>query len=464
MSQILLITLLTIPLFGCITAIVKNRNFALKLVEGSLPIIFCANLLGLFQKSNSVEFACFHLDKPAFILLILLNFIWMMALFYLERFWQINQASRAGQLRIFLNFIVTFLIYIFVSKSVMVTLFFYSCLIFTTQFFAIRFLQHSEEKFLRLFGFLLYFESFFFFLAMVATHKFLGRFDFVKGGIIGDNLGLNEERLLLIFYMLGIFFSALLPYFLLFRKINFEPITTYIFFFFAYSFGSISILIKVINSIFGYDNFARIFAGGGFDVIEIISLFNIGIASGFLVFSRGIKLSFFYLFFQQFFFAIFAIFFFGIFDNNKIYLSLISFSLSLTLIFFSLSNLISYLGKFGEKNIGGLFYKLPISTILLIFAILSLAGLMPTIGASEKFFLIRKIWQEHLSISAVIILVNALSLLIFAGKISFYFFRREPTPTTEENLALARDIDFDSRLILTTLLTAIALLGGLFLF
>ncbi|MBU6139959.1 MAG: hypothetical protein KGP29_00170 [Proteobacteria bacterium] len=466
MTQILLLTLLLIPLLGCVVSGFKKENFFLKILEGVLPVLFLVNLIGLRQSlqisNNEAILFNFYLNRTSFIFLSLTNFLWLVFTFYSQRFWQINSEERSHQMRSFFSIIVATLTLICVSKNLMITLFFYSCLILATQLFVLRLLRYAEVGFLRFFNFLLYFESFFFFLAIVTTYKLLGRLDFLEGGIVSDNLGRDEEILLLIFYFFGLFFSAFLPYFLFFRKINFEPIATHLLFFLSYSLASLCIFIKVIDSIFGFDCFARIFAESDLGFIELIFLFNILAASLFLLFSKGIKLSFFYLFFQQFFFAIFAIFFFAIFNREIVYVSLISFSLSLTLIFFCVSNISTYLSKSGAKSLSGIFYKLPISATLLIFALVSLAGFFPAIGAVEKFFLIKAIWQKKMWISAVIVLVNSTTLLIFSLKILYHFFSNSEENVSEENAALARDIDFDSRLILTASVTALLMFAGLF--
>ena len=92
-----------------------------------------------------------------------------------------------------------------------------------------------------------------------------------------------------------------------------------------------------------------------------------------------------------------------------------------------------------------------------------MAGLIPTIGAIEKFQLIKIIWQKHLWISASIIAINSATLMIFAGKMFYYFVSRLNEDVSEENLIYARNIDFDSSLVLTSLLTAIMILSGLFI-
>ncbi len=457
MMKFLPLILVAIPLFGCAVSSLKKQNFFSRLLDLFLPIIFFANLVGVYrQVENHGAFVVFHLDKVTLIFLFLLSFLWLVFAFYSQRFWQLSSEKRSQELRILVSFIIAILTAILLCKNLLLILFFYSFLILGSQLFAVKFLRHTEVGFLRLFTFLLYFESFFFFLALVATSKF------IKGSTIED-LTREQGVILFILYFFGLFFSVLMPYFIFFRKPNIEPIITYAFFFLAYSFGSICIFVKLLTLVFGFNFFAKILAGNAFTLMEVIFFFNILIASIFTVFSRGIKLSFFYLFFQQLFFVIFSIIFFATFKARMVYLGLISFSLSLTLIFFCVSNITLYLSKSSAKSLIGLFYQLPINTTLLILSITSMAGLIPTIGAIEKFQLIKIIWQKHLWISASIIAINSATLMIFAGKMFYYFVSRLNEDVSEENLIYARNIDFDSSLVLTSLLTAIMILSGLFI-
>lgn len=462
MTKFLPIILLIIPIIACAISSLQKRNLFLRLIEIALPVLFFASLTGLYrQVHNDIAIPWLHLDQTILVSLFLLNFLWLVFGFYSQRFWQLSSEEKPHQFRMFFTFIVAFLIMIFVSKNLMITLFFYSCLLLSAQLFVVRFLRHTEVGFLRLFTFLLYFESFFFFLALVATYKFTGGIDFAKGGVIKETLSYEKQVFLFILYFLGLFFSVLMPYFLFFRRPNIEPIITYIFFFIAYSFGSICIFLKLINAVFGVGVFAKIFAGFNFHFIELIFLFNVIATSALILISRGIKISFFYLFFQQFFILIFSTIFLAVYRGSEIYLSLISFSLSFTLVFFCISNLTLYLSKSGENDLAGLFYKLPINVILLIFAILSMSGVMPTIGAVDKFLLLKIIWQKHLGLSAAILFINLATLLIFAVKMLIYFFSRNEED--EESLAIARDIDFDSSLILTALSISLLMFIGLFI-
>lgn len=76
MTQLLPLILVAIPLFAClVSSLHKQDHLLLRLLEGALPILFFATLLGLHrQVQNDEVFRFIHLDKTVFLFLLLLNF------------------------------------------------------------------------------------------------------------------------------------------------------------------------------------------------------------------------------------------------------------------------------------------------------------------------------------------------------------------------------------------------------
>jgi formate hydrogenlyase subunit 3/multisubunit Na+/H+ antiporter MnhD subunit len=294
----------------------------------------------------------------------------------------------------------------------------------------------------------------------------VGRIDFVEGGIIPEKLSSDKYALLLILYCGGLFTSLLLPFYLFYRSINIEPIIVYVLFFLAYGLSSLYIFIKLLAFVFGFSGFATVILqlgyGDFFNCVEWIFLVNITVASVFLVFSKSLKSSFFYLFFQQFLCTLFAIFIFAVFDESLILLTLLSFLLSFSLVFLSISNCILYLKKSQQKWLSGLFYNLKISVILFVFAIGNLMGIIPGIGAVEKFFLIKIIMQKELWLTAIVFGINFFSLIIFSWKIFYPIFFQLDESEVKSNLG--DEIDYDSSLILTPLILVVAIVFGLIFF
>lgn len=476
-TQFLLFLIAIIPLLNClIIKLCVDSPFLINFANKFSPITSIINLIGLYgsMESDSSYLTLtealrgislgFSIDKITLGFLFLLDFFWLVFAFYSQRFLQASAAKNANDLQFFFTLIIAFVNLIVISKNLLSTLFFYNCLILLCHFFALKFLHKTETKFSRFFTFLLYLESLFFFLAAVATYKFTAQIDFVNGGIISENFDHQKHSLLLFFYLSGLFLSVLAPCYLLYRNINLEPITIYIFFFLAYAFSSLYIFVKLLHFIFGFKGFSILIEKIGFDFFGIIFLANAVIASTLLLLSKGIKSSFFYLFFHQFIFAIFSTFLFATFNDGKIYLALFSFFLSFTLVFLAISNLVLYLSSAQNKRLDGLFYDLIVTISLLTFGIANMAGVAPGIGGVEKFFLLKIILQKKMWLALSLFLLNILSLVLFFWKMFWPFFIREKEVRAAEDLDLAKNIDFDSSLILTALTVAVVIFLGLILF
>jgi multicomponent Na+:H+ antiporter subunit D len=482
--QFLLFFIAIIPFVSCLFMQFLNiSEKTVNLIEKIFPILFLANLIGLYGAKNSHKLIIskvtqgidlgFSVDAISLKFLFLLNFFWLIYTFYAQRFFQINVTKNAFNLKLFFTATIGFVSSIIISNNLFTMLFFYNGLMILCHFFAVKFLHKEENKFSQLFTFLLYLESIFFFLAIVATYKFIGRIDFVSGGIMHD-LEIDATHILLfISYFSGLFLSVLFPSYLIYKNINLDSFVTYNLFFLAYAFSSLFIFIKLLALIFGFEIFSQITSASGHLIFEIIFAVNIIVASIFLVLSRGLKTSFFYLFFQQFLFTLFAIFTFATLDEGKILLPLWSFLLSLTLIFLCFSNLTLYVSKAQNKSLNGLFSDLKITIILLIFAILNLLGLAPTLGALSTFFLLKILLKKKMLFALAICAVNFLSLIIFSfrllrplmvrpiaqsiDEIVEKSFEKKGQKELQVDQQLAKNIDFDSSLMLTALIVAISM-------
>jgi formate hydrogenlyase subunit 3/multisubunit Na+/H+ antiporter MnhD subunit len=476
-TQFLILLIAAIPLINALLTrlcydLPKISDFTNKL----LPILFFANLIGittnlsrdssyvLLAQPSEGLYLGFVIDKMSLGFLFFLNFFWLAFVCYSQRFLQIIESKNLSSFKIFFNLIIAFATLIIISKNLLTILFFYNCLIFLGHFFSARFLYKSSTKFSQFFTLIIYLQSIFFFLAIVATYKFNGQIEFTNNGLISDRLDLVQYGLLLILYFGGLFLSVLFPFYLFYRNINFDPLIIYTLFFLSYGFSTLYIFTKLFVSIFGFHGFALIISRLGFGFLECIFLANLLTASFFLLRNNGLKSSFFYLFFQQLVFALFTITTFAAFNGKYIYLALLSFLLSLTLVFLCISNFILYLSKSQFRKFDGLFYDMKITSVFFIFAILNLVGIVPGVGAVEKFFLLKIIISEKLYLSAAIIAFNFLSLGLFAWKIFYPLFLKLEQPRPDGDLELIKNIDFDSNLILTPLIIAVVIFLGLVFF
>jgi formate hydrogenlyase subunit 3/multisubunit Na+/H+ antiporter MnhD subunit len=477
-TQFILTIIAIIPLLNA--AIIASASESPALMNFSskfLPLLFLVNLVGLYgtieedgfyftlmEVFRDVSFG-FMVDSTVLIFLFLLSFLWLIFSFYSKRFFELITFKNSHNFQLFFALIIAFLNLVIISKNLLTTLFFYNFLIILSYFFAVNFLHKNETRFSRFFMFLLYLESLLVFLAIVATYKFTGKIEFINGSLIAENFDLFKHSALLFLYFCGLFLSLFLPFYLFYqRNISLEPIVLYVFFFLAYALSSLFIFVRILNFIFGFKGFGIIIDKIGFSTIEIIFLINITLVSGLLLFSKSIKSSFFYLFFQRFIFVLFAIFFFAKFDVTRAYLPIYVFCLEFTLLFLVTSNFSIYFAKAENKKFEGLFYQLTITCSLLLFVFGSMIGIVPSIGLLEKFLMVKIIIHKKLWLSAAILGVSGFSLLVFFIKSFRFIFLRSKAEISKTDNDIAKDIDFDSSLVLTAVSLAILMFLGLIFF
>lgn len=474
-AQFLLFLVSIIPLANYVVlALCHDSQKLLNILSKFMPILFFLHLVGLansvgetqvyIKAIETVRGISFGLavDEITLRFLFAFNFIWTVFAFYSHRFLRVSENKYLAEFKIFSALLIAVVNFILLSQNLLTTLFFYNFLILFCYFFSFKFFYTKANRFSRIFTFLLYLESLLFFLAIVATFKFTGRIDFVKGGILSSDIAFIKIVILLILYFSGLFLSLLLPSYLFQKTQNNDrspsTLAVYTLFFISYALSSLYIFIKIIGFIFGFEVFHDAILRLGIGYFEAVLFLNFAVLLFFLLLSKNLKSIFFYLFFSQFVFTLLSTIFFGVFDQNKICLPLFSFLLSITLVFLSISNVILYLEKTKEKSLNGLFYDLRITVVLLIFAILNLAGLMPSASIIEKFSLFKILLTKKIIVGFAMALANCAALIFVACRLSYSFFSRNYETKSEESLAQARAIDLDSSLILTGIVTAIAIL------
>ncbi|NBV05728.1 MAG: hypothetical protein EBS06_00625 [Proteobacteria bacterium] len=475
-AQFLLLSISIIPLFNCLLIkLFQSSEKLINIISKLLPILFFLHLIGLLNGLNkgqvyieliksapSISFG-FMLDSITLKFLFLLNFIWIIFVFYSHRFLRLQDAKNLSEFKLFFAIAIALINLVFISQNLLTSLLFYNCLALLCHFLAVKFLYKKEDKFSYIFTSLLYLESLFFFFTIVATYKFSGRIEFSTNGILPKNLEQIKAAILLILYLGGLFCAVILPSYLLYRKVSFDLLIVYVLFFLSYALSSLYILLKILVLVFSLSSFSQIILKIGLGYFDFILLLNLLISGAFLLLSKNFKSAFFYLLFNQLFFALFAIFTFAAFNQGKVYLVLLSFLLSITLVFFCFSNLTLYLSKAENKSLAGLFYDFKITMTLLAFALLNLIGIVPTISALEKFFLAKIILQKKIFLTAAIFVSNALILALFSCRLFYILLSKSEVTRSEHDLKLAKDIDFDSSLTLTALITAIMLVLALIL-
>ncbi len=464
MHFLLLLTIL-IPFMGAACA----TNYKLVNFAKFVPIIFLAILCAVFNKIKNENYLeifrlkdeislSFIINKTNIAQLFLLNFIWLIFSFYQERFFEISKNQNVQKIRFFFALAISFITLIITAQGLITLLLACNLLAIFYYFFIHKIFFKTQNSLTQIFAFLLLLEQILLFCAIILTAFFAEHLNFAKAGIF-DNLSNFQLFSLFFLYFNAILLIIFIPTFLFYRKnCNFEPITNYVASMLFFAFPKICILTKIIAEIFGFGAFSVAMTKIGFDAFSLIFLLNIAILACFLLFSRDFKAVFFYLFFGQLVFAIFAIMSFSLFDEERFYKVLPNFILANTLVFFTFSNLILYLRKAENKDVGGLFYDMKITISLMIFAFANLVGLAPTNAIAEKLALLKVILQNNLFIGGLIFAINFFTLAFFAGKLFFPMFAPLEKPRSQNDKELAAKIDSSTSLMLTSLVVAVTMI------
>jgi formate hydrogenlyase subunit 3/multisubunit Na+/H+ antiporter MnhD subunit len=503
-TEILLLTTLMIPLLNCLAVrIYQNSTKALDFLTTAVPILFLVSLIGLqrsyvYQDYNNIDLIkaylnlsiSFSLDWASINFLFLLSFIWLIFSFYLRRFLQINQEIKAENQSksLFLAFefqmlfaiLIALINLIILAKNLVTILFFFNCLIIWYHFSITNFLSQSPSKnkskkkisptnisSATICNFILYLQSILLFFAIIITHKFSPNLEFNSKISILTNLANYhpvEYLTLFLLYFASLFLLSLFGAYLLYRNINLNAIEVFVFFALGFGFVQLFVFYKLLTQIFGIELFSTIVKIIGSEYFYYVFSFNILVTAILAIFSHNLKSSFFYLLFNQLSSALFTIFIFSEAGSNKVFAITTNFILSQLLLFLSLSNIVIFLKQSKSKEITGLFFKLKITIILMIFTFLNIIGIAPTLGIAEKILLIKILFQQQFSLPVIIFACNQLLLIIFAIRLFYPMFLNDSQNNNqkEREISLAKDTDLDSNLILPPSMIALALILLLF--
>ncbi len=461
-TQFLLLLLAIIPIANCIIfSIFYDNQVINNIINKASSILFFAPLIGLCgglsysdnlvfnTKINEISLVI-AIDKITINFLWLLGFLWIILNFYSHRFSTLSKDENINSLKFFLSVIISILTLLILSKNLVSWFLFYSILLFLLKFFAEKFLYKKRDIFSQIFNLIFTLQSFAFFLAIFLTYNFTKNLDFIDL----NNLSYEKTLLLIFLYSFALFAFILAPFYLIFYRFNVELIFIYLFCFLSYALPVLCLLTKFQFLPKNIDRFMVIF-------IELIFLANIAISSLFLIFSKTIKTSFLHIFFQQLVFAIFAIFIFTLHDKTKIYFPTISFGLNISLFFVLISNLALYLNNSKDKDIIGIFYKMRINGILMLFCLASLIGAAPSISTIQNLSLMKIATNNHLFLPKIILTLYYLSLIIFSFKLLYPLLSPNSLDKSPEDLDLINQIESDSSLILAPTILALSLILSL---
>jgi len=415
-----------------------------------------------------------YVDKLSIIFLVALANIWIFFAFYSTRYFAINNNKFSFSINNYFVFIVSILNLLIISKNLFTILFFYIILIVGTYLLGIKYLNYTETKFSKFFNFTLYLESFCLFLATVLSFKINGQIEFIEKIIVPNNFDPIYHGIIFLLFFFGLFLSIILPFYLFLTKFKFNSLILIMLFLISYGFSSSFIFIKIINYIYGISGFNLIIKNYGFIFFNIILAINLLITAIKLIKSPDLKSSSLYLFLNQFLVLIFSLIIHASYKINFTVISLLAFLLNFMIIFFCIGNFELFNSKTSNKNHDNLFHLMPITSIIYLFGLLSLIGISPSLSMVDKFVILMNLLKNHQYFSLIILLINNIFIIFYLYKIVKSIFNIQFSGDNNQKILInnldislqnmAKKIDFDSRLILTTLLLAIISFIGLIFF
>lgn len=487
-AKLFILLVAAIPFLNYLFNVFLYRKIAISHHLAKLfPVSFFVTIIGLFNSSKAINYQFtnsattpfsifFSVDSLTIFALSIVGFLWLIFIMYRHQFMKMLEEKSDDFLRTFsLNiFLVVVLI---LSGNLFTILLFQSCLMILLANFAQgNFVDEEGEidKNYKIFSILLYFEVVLLFLAMVLTYKNFHSLDFDKIKLLSV-VGAKNSLILFCFYILALFLPVICSYFFLYRKIFDDSTSGYGIIFFSKYIVGFYLLAKIYFALFGMVNPSEINyfvdSRGIWLLIKIAILLSIVIAMFAIIFSRESEDLFCYLFFQQLAFTLFVFMSFAEIDNKKLFLPLLSSSLLVSLICYSLSNISLFVNseeqEEGAEPYSGLLPKLPINSAAMIFAIFAICGISPSIFLIEAVVTVKTVSSTTGEISFAIIIANFMTFAILCYRMVWPMvcFEKGENGEFESiiNSDLAKDIDFDSALTLTVVLIVIMAIASLIL-
>ena len=418
--------------------------FGLKNIKNSISL----NILDL---PNNFSFVLLFNDRQMLFLL-LVGLMWFLVSIYSRRYFAITEDIRIKQFNILFLLVIGFLSGLVLSKNLLTALLFYQLLSLIIYLFSNNFASRASSVAIRYFGFFVLSTSSLLFLAAALIFKISGTVDFIGGGVFsGSAIDIWQFGALLFFYVLSLALIAFVPIYWFFGKLYHLSPPAIIIALLGFSLSSLILLFKVIVYIFGMKLFAFFMSQlNDHGLITIAIGFNLLALALLTIFSKNLKQMLTFLFFNQLIMVVMALLVFGV-NPRKMQIMITSFTLSQMLIFFAIGNINLYLSGSQEKTINGIFHKLKITILLLIFTLLNFSGLVPAVGMIEKYWLFKEVITNRSFIGAGVVLLNILLCLVCSAKMIYPMLEISAKNSSEEKNGteeIAREIELDLSLIL----------------
>ncbi len=430
-------------------------------ISALFAIIFLVAALGIRRIKNSLTLDLFELpnnfniafsfDSRQMFFLLVLGGFWLFTVLHSNRYFSIVKDKKKGQFNILFLAIIGFISCIILSKNLLTAALFYQFLAVIIYYTANFFTTKQTQKSVKYFGFFTVFTSSLLFLAAALTFKISGQIDFMLGGVFDETtINLWEFCLLLFFYILAIASMAFVPFHLLFGNLYYLSPPAIIATVLSFSMAILILFYKVVFYIFGIKLFINFMEQiNSFNLVTIILAMNLLALPIFALLSKNLKQILTLLLFNQVIAVIMAFMIFGL-SAKKMQVVIASFVFGQLLIFIAVGNINLYLKESKDKAMNGVFYKLRLTVLALIFALLNLTGIIPSAGMSEKYWLFRDIMHNNSWINGSVVVTNIILCLICSVKILYPMLeiRKEVAQSSEEQNQVEHDLSLISPILI----------------
>lgn len=360
----------------------------------------------------------FHLEAIGIIFLLLIAILWPVAILYTNMYLKQSNHSAPKIIHIYITLCIITSNLIALSANLITMFIFYELLTIFTIPLVFNGNFTDLSKYIKP---LLYSSLLLFLPAILYINHLAGSTDFSYHGLVHPEPWVGIILFLLCLF--GIAKAAIVPLhtWLTAAMIAIFPVSSILHAVAVVKIG-LFCLFKIILYTFGIEYLKEIF--GNNHILLIIPAISI-IYSGIKAFSsESLKQTLAFSTINQLSTAIFAALLFSKSGLNAAMMQLIAHSTAKLTAFFSAGNIYLVLKHDKLSEMKSLYYKMPITTIILFISLLSLCGLPPLSGMVSKSFLMQALLAEKSYLAFVIFIISTIITLSYSFKIIYILFQR----------------------------------------
>lgn len=403
----------------CLVAMVIISFFYLGFIV-MLGTLYVENGVTSFSVLNFSGFILrFHLESLGMIFLSLVGCLWPIAIIYTYAY---LKASNHPYPKIILSFIsVNIIITTLLALSAnLITMFiFYELLTLLTIPLVFNGNFEDLEKYVKP---LIYPSLLLFLPAILICLDIADSSEFKLNGLV--ELSPNFATILLLLFVFGIAKAALVPVhrWLLSAMVAITPVSAILHAVIVVKAG-IFCIVKIILYVFGLKSLGQIL---GANNILFLSLAGITIIYSAIMALKKDNLKEILAFstINQLATSLLGIFLFSMSGLTAALMQMLAHSAAKITAFFVAGNIYLFCKDYNLKALSGSFYRIPITTTILVFSLLSLCGMPFLAGYVSKSFLITAIFESNNYLAVMIFLIGTILTFSYCGRVIYFLFKK----------------------------------------